>query len=550
MGLTEVTGPGLAYICLAGFVVAFSMFSLLAREKVFVNEVVLGTVFGIFMGPYFAGIFDPRSWAGETNAVTLEIMRVVLATGLFAIGVELPKSYMYKHAKSLSAMVIPTMAIGWVIVAGLLRALFPQLNFVSCLAISACLTPTDPIICAAIVGGKFARKHVPVNLRQILSAESAANDGLAYPFLSLALYLTLDKSRETAVTHWLLIGWLYQVILGIVMGAILGLMFSHLMKFSHRRGYIDRESYVAQYLALAIFITGVVSTIGSDDLLAAFSAGSAISWDGDFNVHTEGEVFASVIDLVLNCACFVYIGAWLPFNSFTIPDLDITPWRLVVLTCGIMLLRRIPAVLALYKWIPEITSWREALFSGHFARKMGVGAVFISTLALHRLPTPQNPPTSQQDLLALVLQPIVSFVVLSSIIIHGLSIPFFNLGMNVSRTVSLSATLTSRSRVYPEWLLGVNRNPTLPREPDSEIVDSSLQGAVQQNLNSQKDPQVEVIHRQSFYTPREGGTEPATDASLEGGDQPISDFSVEVVGDDSPQLADPKQPKAVHFPSQ
>ncbi len=45
------------------------------------------------------------------------------------------------------------------------------------------------------------------------------------------------------------------------------------MKFSHRHGFIDRESYVAQYLALAIFITGVVNTVGSDDLLAAFAAG-------------------------------------------------------------------------------------------------------------------------------------------------------------------------------------------------------------------------------------------------------------------------------------
>jgi NhaP-type Na+/H+ or K+/H+ antiporter len=111
------------------------MFSLLAREKVrssfiysfahgninlqlYVNEVVLGTAFGIFMGPHFAGIFDPRSWGAHSNAITLEVMRIVLATGLFAIGVELPKSYMAKHAKSLLAMVIPTMAIGWVIVAG------------------------------------------------------------------------------------------------------------------------------------------------------------------------------------------------------------------------------------------------------------------------------------------------------------------------------------------------------------------------------------------------------------------------------------------------
>ena len=82
-----------------------------------------------------------------------------------------------------------------------------------------------------------------------------------------------------------------QVILGTVIGAVmgklsfrlcsgmvnliqsLGLGFSQLMKFSHRKGFIDRESYVAQYLALAIFTIGVVSTIGSDDLLAAFAAG-------------------------------------------------------------------------------------------------------------------------------------------------------------------------------------------------------------------------------------------------------------------------------------
>lgn len=46
-----------------------------------------------------------------------------------------------------------------------------------------------------------------------------------------------------------------------------------MIKFSHRHGFINRESYVAQYLALAILVTGIVSTIGSDDLLAAFAAG-------------------------------------------------------------------------------------------------------------------------------------------------------------------------------------------------------------------------------------------------------------------------------------
>jgi sodium/hydrogen antiporter len=41
------------------------------------------------------------------------------------------------------------MAIGWVICAGLIYALVPALDFLSSLAIAACLTPTDPILAAA-----------------------------------------------------------------------------------------------------------------------------------------------------------------------------------------------------------------------------------------------------------------------------------------------------------------------------------------------------------------------------------------------------------------
>ncbi|KAF5389437.1 hypothetical protein D9757_004298 [Collybiopsis confluens] len=235
-------------------------------------------------------------------------MRIVLAAGLFTIGIELPKNYMWKHAKSLLAMVVPTMAAGWLVVGGILKLLFPTLTYVSCLVIAACLTPTDPIICGAIVGGRFAVKHVPVNLRRILSAESAANDGLAYPFLSISIYLTVESSKRVAFGKWFLVGWLYQVILGVTLGAVVGLLFSKFLQLSKRKGYIDRESYVAQYLAMSFFTIGVAKTIGSDDLLAAFAAGSAMSWDGHFNEQTEGEVFASVIDLVLNCSCFIYIG--------------------------------------------------------------------------------------------------------------------------------------------------------------------------------------------------------------------------------------------------
>lgn len=82
-------------------------------------------------------------------------------------------------------------------------------------------------------------KHVPVNLRRILSAESAANDGLAYPFLSISIYLTVESSKKVAFGKWFLVGWLCefstslhilifinqtidQVILGVVLGLVMG----------------------------------------------------------------------------------------------------------------------------------------------------------------------------------------------------------------------------------------------------------------------------------------------------------------------------------------
>ncbi|KAH9940411.1 Sodium/hydrogen exchanger family-domain-containing protein [Epithele typhae] len=434
------------------------MVSLLVKEKLYVNEVVLGTAVGVIFGPYCADIFNPRAWGGDINVITLEVMRVTLATGLFAIGVELPQSYLADHAMGLLVMVVPTMAFGWLVVAAIVFVVFPPINFVSSLVIAACLTPTDPIISAAIVGGKFATKHVPLNLRQIIAAESAANDGLAYPFLSISIYLTVEASRGVAFEKWFLIGWLCEY-------AVTSIAFSYLMKLTHRKGFIDRESYVAQYLSLAIFTIGVARTLGVDDLLAAFAAGSAISWDGHFNSQVEEEVFSSVIDLILNCGCFVYIGAWMPFNMFNATDLSITPWRLVIIFVAVMFLRRIPSLLFLYRWVPEITTWREALFTGHFG-PMGVGAIFISTLAVTELPVPESPPANQAQLLAATLQPIVAFVVLGSILIHGLSIPFFSFGRRVrTRTLSITRTWTARNAPAPDWLLWARRTPGDPEPP-------------------------------------------------------------------------------------
>lgn len=154
---------------------------------------------------------------------------------------------------------------------------------------------------------------------------------------------------------------------------------------------------------------------------------------GFFNKATEDALFSNVIDLLFNVAAFIYIGAIMPFKSFNDAELGVSEthmdtrganeiqlnfWRLIILAIGILLIRRLPIILALYRWIPDIKTFREAAFTGWFG-PMGVGAVFIVTLARTELPEGDpDADTVQVDLLRQTMQPIVLFLVLSSVIMR------------------------------------------------------------------------------------------------------------------------------------
>jgi hypothetical protein len=73
------------------------------------------------------------------------------------------------------------------------------------------------------------------------------------------------------------------------------------------------------------------------------------TWDDWFRVQTEDHAFQDVIDTLLNSAIFLYIGSILPWAEFGGGFFDIQPWRLVVLGIAIMLLRRLPWVVALVR---------------------------------------------------------------------------------------------------------------------------------------------------------------------------------------------------------
>lgn len=417
---------------------------------------------GIIFGPVAANIFNPYTW-GNTDYITLEVARIVIVVQVFAVGVELPKKYLKKHWKSVAIMLLPVMMSSWFICAAIIYGLIPKLNFVESLVIAATLAPTDPVLASSVVGkGKFAER-VPGHIRNLLSCESGCNDGMAFPFLYLGLYTILDIEVNKTAKDWILITILYECLFGIVLGILIGYGARFAIRYAEDRKLIDRESFLVFYFVLALFCTGLGTVVGVDDFLVAFSAGAAFAWDGWFSKKTEESHVSNVIDLLLNMAFFVYFGAIIPWSDFNSPDLGITPWRLVVIAVLVLLFRRIPSVFAVYKVCPDIRTWREALFCGHFG-PIGVGALFFTILARAELETESQVPAGrlpgveeEHGYLIGAIYPIVNFVVLASIIVHGSSVAVFTLGKHVQTNVLPSISMTfTRNRdseeVSPNWL--------------------------------------------------------------------------------------------------
>ncbi|CDO94000.1 unnamed protein product [Kluyveromyces dobzhanskii CBS 2104] len=468
----EVTHAHVAYACIGVFSCVFSLVSLFFKEKLYLGESSVAVLFGLIVGPHCLDWFDPTEW-GNSDSITLEISRVVLCLQIFAVAVELPKKYMLKHWLSVTMLLVPVMTVGWLVVALFVWILIPGLNFSESLLVAACVTATDPILAQSVVSGKFAQR-VPGHLRNLLSAESGCNDGMAFPFIFLSLNLIFYEHHAGEVTKdWICVTLLWECLFGCILGSVIGYTGRRAIRFAEEKKLIDRESFLAFYVFLSLMCAGFGSILGVDDLLTSFAAGTAFSWDGWFATSTEESNISTIIDLVLNLAYFVYFGSIIPWDQFNEAAIGMSVWRPVLLAIAVIFLRRIPAVLSFKPFIPDIKSWREAMFVGHFG-PIGVGAIFAAILARSQLeahvtgeetPLKEIPPQgSEYWQLMAVIWPLVCFLVLTSIIVHGSSVAVFTLGRHlntITLTKSFTVHTTNGNGLTSKWM---DRLPGLESE--------------------------------------------------------------------------------------
>lgn len=434
----EPTAAHYSYLIVSAFLILYALFSQFIRNRLHLSEPPLATLVGVAFGPFGVGVLDPQKSEWGDN-ITQEVTRIIVGVQVFAVGVELPKAYFSRHWKSVAMMLGPVMVFSWLITAAFIFLLL-KTDVATSLIISACLAPTDPVLAASVLADSHFSRRIPRRLRHLLSAESGCNDGVSFPLIFAGLYGLTKHSTGSAIKEWFLSTILWQCLLGLSAGLLIGHYANRALRFAQSRQYIESPSFLVFYFLLAIFSIGFGSIFGLDDFLVAFGAGTGFAWDGWFANKTKSTHLPNTIDLLLNSTMFVYFGAMIPWTRFksTEGSSNLTPGKLLALLILILLFRRIPVLLALKPWIPDVRTYREALFCGHFG-PMGLGALFLSMEARAQLETgtsladPHPPAHSPFKHTIDIVWPVVSFIILGSIMIHGFSVAAISISSHYSR---------------------------------------------------------------------------------------------------------------------
>ena len=175
-----------------------------------------------------------------------------------------------------------------------------------------------------------------------------------------------------------------------------------------------------------------MNLIGCNDMLAIFVSGALFAWDDWFTDQTKESQLQPVVDSIFNSTFFVIFGAALPWDQFRTLGL----LRLFLTSLFVLVFRRLPAV-----WFfGPLKSKTERAFAGWFG-PIGVGAIFYAISSTNEL-LANDRSTPANDHLFI---PFTCFIVMSSVLAHGVTVPLFHMTMTRQLTLDLIRISTWRT---------------------------------------------------------------------------------------------------------
>jgi NhaP-type Na+/H+ or K+/H+ antiporter len=376
----------------------------LLKQRVLSFPIVyVGLGFVLYQLPLPLPDADPLRLGGATERLT----ELVVLVALLSAGLRIDTPIGWKRwnpAWRLLAIAMP-LCIG---VGAWLGHWLLGMSLASACLIGAVLAPTDPVLAADVqVGPPGAGKEDPVRIA--LTSEAGLNDGLAFPFVWLAIALAgagvgAGSHGLDWLGHWLWLDLLYRTVAGVLVGWGLGYVLMYLIFRVESSTRISQTEDGLAALAITFLVYGVTELIGGYGFLAVFVAALAIRhYERRHRFHDTLNLFAEQCERLLMTAVLLLFGGALAGGI-----LDDLGWQGMVFGLAFVLLVR--PLAGLLSMLGSALPMRERLAVSGFGVR-GIGSFYYLAYALNHADF-----SMQRQLWSTV-----AFVVLLSILVHGLA---------------------------------------------------------------------------------------------------------------------------------
>jgi len=269
-------------------------------------------------------------------------------------------------------------------------ALFHGMSIWLALLVGAALAPTD----AALGAGMMVNPAVPARIRRLVNVESGLNDGIATPFVLVAV---------AGAGHVAGIGpgeAVAELVLGVLIGAAVGGAGGFLVKAARRRGWAEGGFAGSAILALAVCAYACALALHGNGFIAAFVGGLAFGAIGG----RRGE---RLVPFVEETGSLVSLLVWLAFGAVAVlPTVESLTWQtLVYALASLTVIRMVPVAVAL---TGERLGRAAIAFVGWFGPR-GLASVVFALIALEDLGQHAAGPAVS----------VITLTVLLSVIAHG-----------------------------------------------------------------------------------------------------------------------------------
>lgn len=286
---------------------------------------------------------------------------------------------------------------------------FLALSIPSSILLAAILAPTDPVLAAEVQLDEPTREKEPEDKRRFtLTTEAGLNDGMAFPFTYLAVMVAQAGGWAALnFSEWFWDKLLLKVIIGVVTGFLIGRFIGYLLDRLHiATGVKTFDGFVS--LSLTFMTYGLTELFHGYGFLAVFFTGLSLRHmekiSGDYKKKMHD--FIHEIERLLLVVWIILFG-----GSILNGVLSLTGWRGIIFALGfILVIRPLAGIIGLV----GIKDGFRTRLAVSFLGIRGIGSAFYLTWAFVQFNGFENKDE---------LYGITAFVILASIVIHGLTAP-------------------------------------------------------------------------------------------------------------------------------